>query len=98
MRAVPPRTRARQGGWLPSSHLRSVTPLVYPWRFAGRFPNRPLCSSTPNWQGEGWWSNEMINITGTAGDEDDNDCAVEMDQYYTLNFTNTATGTDSARV
>jgi len=45
------------------------------------------------YQGEGWWSNEMKNITGTAGDEDDNDCDLQFDPHYTIHFTNTATST-----
>jgi len=52
-----------------------------------------LGSWTPNWQGQRWWSNEMMNISGTAGDEDDNDCDVELDPYHTRSFTNTGTGT-----
>jgi len=56
-----------------------------------------ICSSlgswTPDWQGQRWWSNEMMNISGNAGDEDDNDCDVELDPYHTRSFTNTGTGT-----
>lgn len=51
-------------------------------------------SSIPSqWQGEGWWANEMINITGLANDEDDNDCSVQMSPNHTLEFDNTGTGT-----
>jgi len=44
------------------------------------------------WSGEGWWVGEMMNVTGVAGNEDDNDCDAQLDPHTTLHFTNTATG------
>jgi RHS repeat-associated protein len=43
-------------------------------------------SSTLNWQGEGWWGNEMMNIT--VGEFDgSSDVTVQVDPHYTLKFT-----------
>lgn len=45
-----------------------------------------LGSWTPNWQGENWWSNEMINLT-VSGAEGASDVSVQFDPNYTFNFT-----------
>jgi RHS repeat-associated protein len=42
--------------------------------------------SGPNWQGEGWWGNEMKNIS-VAGSEGASDVTVQMDPHYTHKFT-----------
>ncbi|UCE61715.1 MAG: hypothetical protein JSU63_08195, partial [Phycisphaerales bacterium] len=43
-------------------------------------------SSTISWHGEGWWSNEMMNLT-VAGSEGASNVSVEMTQHTTLDFT-----------
>ena len=43
-------------------------------------------SSSLDWQGEGWWGNEMMHIA-VAGSEGTSNVAVTFDPHYTLNFT-----------
>ena len=77
-----------------SSYVRR-TDFSLPLNGIDWFHERVYASSgdgTPAWQGEQWWCNEMMNITGTAGKEDGNDCSVEMSPYWTLDFTNTSAG------
>ncbi|MHC5112196.1 MAG: RHS repeat-associated core domain-containing protein [Planctomycetota bacterium] len=54
------------------------------WSHTRKFSTQS--SSSLNWQGEGWWSNEMMNID-VSGSEGASDVAWEADPHYTLNFT-----------
>ncbi|MBE7457336.1 MAG: RHS repeat-associated core domain-containing protein [Planctomycetia bacterium] len=38
------------------------------------------------WAGEGWWVNEMMNLS-VEGDEGESDVTVQFDPHYTFNFT-----------
>jgi hypothetical protein len=43
-------------------------------------------SSMSTWQGEQWWSNEMMNLT-VVGTEGTSNCSVQTSPYETLSFT-----------
>jgi hypothetical protein len=45
-----------------------------------------ISSSSLTWQGEGWWTNEMMNLS-VAGSEGASDVDIEMDPHKTLSFT-----------